>query len=109
MIFYVNQTLLRCHLAVVSASRVGLNQFQEGLPVERKSRKGSNKEYVILVDLGTRLFVKVPREGDSEGTFSVFETSCHLSLPVKPSKVEAIPLSALPKDTTSELADLSPH
>jgi len=25
------------------------------------------------------------------------------------SKVEAIPLSALPKDTTSELAGLSPH
>jgi len=25
------------------------------------------------------------------------------------SKIEAIPLSALPKDTTSELAGLSPH
>jgi len=25
------------------------------------------------------------------------------------SKVQAIPLSVLPKDTTSELADLSPH
>jgi len=28
------------------------------------------------------LFVKVPRPGDSEGTLSVFELSCHLLLPV---------------------------
>jgi len=32
--------------------------------------------------LGTHLFVKVPRPADSEGTFSVFEWSCHLLLPV---------------------------
>jgi len=32
--------------------------------------------------LGTPLFVKVPRPGDSEMTFSVFELSCHLLLPV---------------------------
>jgi len=32
--------------------------------------------------LGTHLFVKVPPPGDSEGTFSVFESSCHLLLPV---------------------------
>jgi len=31
---------------------------------------------------GTHLFVKVSRPGDSEGTFSVFESSCHLLLPV---------------------------
>jgi len=30
--------------------------------------------------LGTRLFVKVPQPGDSEATFSVFESSCHLLL-----------------------------
>jgi len=28
------------------------------------------------------LFVKVPLPGDSEGTFSVFQSSCHLLLPV---------------------------
>jgi len=28
------------------------------------------------------LFVKVPRPGDSEETFSVFKWSCHLLLPV---------------------------
>jgi len=39
-------------------------------------------------------------------TFLVFESSCHLLLPSKHSKVEAIPLSALPKDTTSKLAGL---
>jgi len=32
--------------------------------------------------LGTRSFVKVPRPGDSEVTFSVFKSSCHLLLPV---------------------------
>jgi len=42
-----------------------------------------------------RLVAKLPRPGDSEATFAVFE--------------EAIPLSALPKNTTSELAGLSSH
>jgi len=32
--------------------------------------------------LGTHLFVKVPRPGDSKMTFLVFESSCHLLLPV---------------------------
>jgi len=59
--------------------------------------------------LGTHLFVKVPLPRDSEGTFSVFESSCHLLLPVQLLKGRAIPLSALPKDTASELASLSPH
>jgi len=46
---------------------------------------------------GTHLFVKVPRPGDSEVTFWVIESAA------------TIPLSALPKDTTSELAGLSPY
>jgi len=50
------------------------------------------------VGLGTHLFVKVPRPGDSEVTFLVFELSCHYQS--NHSKVEEIPLSALPKDTT---------
>jgi len=29
-----------------------------------------------------RLFLKVSRPGDSKGTFSVFESSCHMLLPV---------------------------
>jgi len=37
-------------------------------------------------------------------TFSVLEPSCHLYYQFNHSKVEAIPLNALPKDTTSELA-----
>jgi len=36
----------------------------------------------MTIDIGTCLFVKVPRPGDSEGNFSVFKSSCHLSLPV---------------------------
>jgi len=35
-----------------------------------------------IVGLGTHLFVKVPRPGDSKVTFSVIESSCHLLLPV---------------------------
>jgi len=33
-----------------------------------------------ILGLGTHLFVKVPRPEDSEGSFSVFESSCHLLL-----------------------------
>jgi len=63
-----------------------------------------------VIGLVTLLFVKVPRPGDSKVTFSVFESSCHLLLPVSNhSQVEAISLYALPKDTTSELAGLSPY
>jgi len=35
------------------------------------------------------LFVKVPRPGDSEGTFSVFESSCQLLLLYDHSEIEA--------------------
>jgi len=49
------------------------------------------------------LLVNVPRPGDSEETFSVFESSCHGYNLTNHSKVEAIPLSALSMDTTSEL------
>jgi len=65
---------------------------------------------ILYVGLGTHLFVKVPRPGDSEVTFSVFESSCRQAATCyyqsNHSKVEAISLSALPKDTTSELAGL---
>jgi len=53
----------------------------------------------LILSLGTHLFVKVPLSGDSEVTFLVFESSY----------LEAIPLNTLPKDTTIELAGLSPH
>jgi len=62
----------------------------------------NNESVKFLYGLGTHLFVKVPL-GDSEVTFSAFESSCHLLL------VEAIPLSPLTKDITSELAGQSPH
>jgi len=35
-----------------------------------------------LNGFGAPLFIKVPRPGDSKETFSVFESSCHLLLPV---------------------------
>jgi len=57
----------------------------------------------------TYLFVKVPQPGDSEGTFEILESRCHLLLGYQSnhSKVEAIPLSALPKDTTMPIFTLS--
>jgi len=59
--------------------------------------------------LGPHLFVKIPRPGDSEGTFwsSSLATTCYYQS--NHTKVEAIPLSALPKDTTSYLAGLPSH
>jgi len=56
--------------------------------------------------LGTHLLDKVSRPRDSERTFSVFGSSFYQT---NHSMVEAISLSALPKDTTSELAGLSSH
>jgi len=35
------------------------------------------------IDLCTHLFVKVSQPGDSKVTFSIFESSCHVLLPVK--------------------------
>jgi len=40
------------------------------------------KHSPLISGLSTHLFVKVPRPGDSEVTFSVFESSCHMLLPV---------------------------
>jgi len=37
---------------------------------------------IFFESLSTHLFVKVTRPGDSEVTFAVFESSCHLLLPV---------------------------
>jgi len=37
----------------------------------------------LFLGLGTHLFVKVPRPGDSEVTFLVFQSSFHLFLPLK--------------------------
>jgi len=37
---------------------------------------------VNFLGTGTHLFVKVSRPGDSQVTFSVIESSCHLLLPV---------------------------
>jgi len=55
-----------------------------------------------------RLFAKLLRPGDSEVTSSSQAATCYYQSNHS-SKVESIPLSALPKDTTSELAGLSPH
>jgi len=45
----------------------------------------------------------LPQPGDSEGTFAV-KSSC-----LDTQKIEAIPLNALPNETTSELVGFSSH
>jgi len=49
----------------------------------------------------------LPQPGDSEGAFAVFESSCYYQS--NRSKVEAILLSGLLKNLTSELAIVSSH
>jgi len=46
------------------------------------SNVGLGTHLFVKVPRPTPLFVKVPRPGDSEETFSVFESSCHLLQPV---------------------------
>jgi len=72
------------------------------------------KDYCVtilrfIVCCFARSFAKLPRQRDSEVTFAIFESSATYYYQSNHSKVEAIPLSAFPKDTTSELADLSSH
>jgi len=54
----------------------------------------------------THLFVKISRPGGNEVTFSSSSQAVSCYKQSNHSKVEAIPLSALPKDTTSEIAGL---
>jgi len=52
---------------------------------------------LILTSLGTNLFVKVPRPGDSEGPFRSSSQAATCYYQFNHSKIEAIPLSALPQ------------
>jgi len=71
---------------------------------------GYHLNFVRYTSLGTHLFVKVPPQpGDSEVTYSVFDSAANCYYKSNRSKLEVIPLSALFKVTTSELAGLSPH
>jgi len=87
------------------------NPGGHGLPCQRPCWRGPIFVYLVLA----ALFLKVPRPGESEVTFSVIKqvqvkklnaTCYYLS---NHTKVEAIPLSALHKGTTNELAGLSSH
>jgi len=49
---------------------------------QRENMKKRILEIKLYQSLGTHLFVKVTRAGDSEVTFVVFESSCHLLLQV---------------------------
>jgi len=48
--------------------------------------------------LGTSSLVKVPQPGDSNETFSVFNASCHLLLPVEPFKGRDNPVKCLAQE-----------
>jgi len=65
-------------------------------------------EYLFTWYLLIYLSRYLDHAGDSEATFSIFQSCCHLLLPVySHSNGETNPLSVLHKDTTSELAVLS--
>jgi len=67
-----------------------MEELQEKFPHQfdvTSSHRFRHSEVRVCKDVGCRglgshLFVKVPRPGDSEVTFVVFESSCHLLLPV---------------------------
>jgi len=61
----------------------------------------------VFLDRGTHLFVMHLDQETAKGPFqsSSQAATCYYQF----NQVEAIPLSALPKYTTSELASLSPH
>jgi len=69
------------------------------------SRTHSHIYYYYLL---AHLFVKILRPGESKGTL-IFKSDATSYYHSNHSKAEAIPLSALPKDTTSELAYLFSH
>jgi len=56
----------------------------------------------------SRLFVKLPPPGDSEVTFAVFKSSCHLLLSVKPLQGRGNLVKCLVQGH-NKLADLSSH
>jgi len=66
-----------------------------------QSQVASNFDFATSLGLGTHLFVKLSRPGDSEGTYSLFEEA---ALKGRGNPVKCL---ALPNDTTSELAGLS--
>jgi len=64
----------------------------------------TNQNYL---GLGTHLFVKVPRKETANGPFRSLSQAATCYYQFSHSKLGAIPLSALPKDTTSKLVGLS--
>jgi len=64
---------------------------------------------VRFTGLGSHLFVKIPRQGDSEVIFRSSSQTVTCYYQSNHSKAEAIPLTTLPKDTTSKIAGLSPQ
>jgi len=48
------------------------------IPAATVNSAVSRKTNMVALGLGTHLFVKLPRPGNSEVNFSVFESSCHL-------------------------------
>jgi len=72
---------------------------------------GTNWHYITnsLQLKFARLFDKLPRPGDSEVTLRSSSRTATCYYLSNHSKAEAIPLSALPKDTTRELSGLTSH
>jgi len=67
-----------------------LNHFQSSEDLESSQETG--KQFLIINNF---LFLLIYVKGDSEGTFSIFESSCHLLLLVYPLKSRGNPIKCL--------------
>jgi len=70
-------TLFNLVLMVVLLQLVALDGLLLETMLKRTLNAGTKPFSLIDLGLGTRLFFKAPRPGDSEVTFSVFESSCN--------------------------------
>jgi len=79
---YTGNKELRCDDICLDVARSGgpVNMVKcHGMKGNQVWEYDKNVSEIALIGYGIHLFVKVPRPGDSEGTF---ESTCHLLLPV---------------------------
>jgi len=87
--FYVFSTLRSISISrfaydLLNRVKLGQKLFQLFCPPHEVDRNYLDRTILRILRsrLGPHLFVKVPQPEDSEVTFAVFESSCHLLLPV---------------------------
>jgi len=74
---------------------VNANDPEKRTKKRKKNSKVAKFNLNYDISLDTHLFINVPRSGDNEVTFSVFELSSHLLLPVLSLKRGGNPVKCL--------------